>query len=62
MLDLPRLRAAIEDWPADGETDHQKTHGPALAVPAALLTARFIQYVEGRNTPNPQAPQAKAID
>lgn len=62
MLDIPRLRAAIENWPAEGETDHQKTHGPALAVPAALLTARFIQYVEGRNTPNPQAQVAEAID
>jgi asparagine synthase (glutamine-hydrolysing) len=59
MLDLPRLRAALEDWPAEGETDHQKTHGPALAVPAALLTARFIQYVEGRNTPDPRASGAE---
>lgn len=62
MLDLPRLRAAIENWPAERETDHQKTHGPALAVPAALLTARFIQYVEGRNTPCPQVSRTEGID
>ena len=62
MLDFPRLRAAIENWPAEGETDHQKTHGPALAVPAALLTAGFIQYVEGRNTPSPQASEAEGVD
>ena len=61
MLDFPRLRAAIENWPAEEEIDHQKTHGPALAVPAALLTARFIQYVEGRNTPAPQASGAEGI-
>ena len=29
---------------------------------AALVTARFIQYVEGRNTPNPRDPQAEMGD
>lgn len=51
MLDLPRLRAALENWPAETEIDPQKAYGPQLSVPAALLTARFIQFVEGRNTP-----------
>jgi len=49
MLDLPRLRAAIEDWPERTETDPQKYASPQLAVPRALLTARFVNYVEGRN-------------
>ncbi|WP_231463053.1 asparagine synthase-related protein [Sphingomonas sp. URHD0057] len=51
MFDIPRLRAALEDWPEQTETDPQKAFAPQLAVPAALLTARFVQYVEGRNAP-----------
>jgi asparagine synthase (glutamine-hydrolysing) len=51
MLDLPRLRAAIEDWPEQTETDPQKYCGREFAVPRGLLTARFVNYIEGRNTP-----------
>jgi len=49
MLDLPRLRAALESWPEKTETDPQKCFVAQLALPRALLTARFIHYVEGRN-------------
>jgi len=49
MLDLPRLRAAIEDWPERTEIDPQKSAPRQFAVPRALLTARFVNYVEGRN-------------
>jgi asparagine synthase (glutamine-hydrolysing) len=49
MFDVPRLRAALEDWPDQTETDPQKSLGRQLAVPAALLAARFIAYVEGSN-------------
>ncbi|MCL6697381.1 asparagine synthase-related protein [Sphingomonas sp. NSE70-1] len=49
MLDLPRLRAALEDWPEDTETDPQQFFAREFAVPRGLLTARFIDYVEGRN-------------
>jgi asparagine synthase (glutamine-hydrolysing) len=49
MLDLPRLKAALEDWPDQTETDPQKYFSRELAVPRGLLTARFIKYVEGRN-------------
>lgn len=49
MIDLPRLRAAIEDWPDKTETDPQKYAPRQFAVPRALLTARFVNYVEGRN-------------
>jgi asparagine synthase (glutamine-hydrolysing) len=51
MLDIPRLRAAVDNWPEETEVDWQKTHATQLAVPAALLTARFIKFVEGRNEP-----------
>ena len=49
LLDLDRAIAALEDWPA--HTDHDPTvAGPrAGIVTRALLTARFINFVEGRN-------------
>jgi asparagine synthase (glutamine-hydrolysing) len=49
MFDVPRLRAALENWSDQTETDPQKSLGAQLAVPSALITARFINYVEGRN-------------
>ena len=49
MVDVPRLRAALEDWPDHTETDPQKYFTREFAVPRGLLTARFIRYVEGRN-------------
>ena len=49
MLDIPRLRAALEDWPDETPTDLLSLYGPEFAVPRALLTARFIKYVEGQN-------------
>lgn len=49
MLDLTRLRAALENLPEQTELDRQKYFGAEFAVPRALLTARFVNYVEGRN-------------
>jgi asparagine synthase (glutamine-hydrolysing) len=49
MFDVPRIRSALEDWPERTETDPQKFLTLQLALPAALLTARFIKYVEGHN-------------
>ncbi len=48
MLDTARLRAALTDFPA------QTTFGTALyalqtALPRLLMTARFIDWAEGRN-------------
>jgi asparagine synthase (glutamine-hydrolysing) len=51
MFDLPRLRAALEDWPDETEVDAQQFYVREFAVPRGLLAARFINYVEGRNTP-----------
>jgi asparagine synthase (glutamine-hydrolysing) len=45
------LRAALEDWPEQTETDQQKFFTREFAVPRGLLAARFINYVEGRNAP-----------
>lgn len=49
ILDLPRLRAALEDWPEHTVIDPQQVYGREFAVPRGLLVARFIKYVEGRN-------------
>jgi asparagine synthase (glutamine-hydrolysing) len=49
MFDVPRLRAALENWPRQTEIDPQKAFAVQLAVPIALVTARFVNYVEGRN-------------
>ncbi|HEX6741180.1 MAG TPA: asparagine synthase-related protein [Sphingomicrobium sp.] len=51
MFDLARLRRALEDWPAETEIDAQQYYVREFAVPRGLLTARFINYVEGRNEP-----------
>ena len=49
VLDIPRLQAALADWPEQTELDQLKVYGPEMMVPRGLLTARFINYVEGRN-------------
>jgi asparagine synthase (glutamine-hydrolysing) len=49
MLDIPRLRSALENWPEHTETDPQKYFTAEMAVPRGLLTARFIKYFERRN-------------
>jgi len=49
ILDIPRLRAALEDWPEQTATDPQEFMPREFAIPRAVLTARFINYVEGRN-------------
>lgn len=48
-IDIPRLRGALEDWPAETPIDMQVVFPRNLAVPRGFLTARFINYMEGRN-------------
>ena len=49
MFDLPRLKAALQNLPEQTELDPQKYYTAEFAVPRALLAARFVNYVEGRN-------------
>ena len=49
MFDVPRLRAALEVWPERTETSIRDYATREFSVPRALLTARFVNYVEGRN-------------
>ena len=49
MLDLDRARAALENWPATGDVSDEQRLLCEVALPRTILTARFINYVEGRN-------------
>lgn len=49
MFDVPRLVAALENYPEQTETDFYKLSVLEFTIPHALLAARFINYVEGRN-------------
>jgi len=49
MLDFPRLKAALEDWPDETEVEAQQYYDREFAVPRGLLAARFVKYVEGSN-------------
>lgn len=51
MLDVPRLRATLENFPERTVVDNQTAMPIQMAVPRALLAARFINFVEGRNSP-----------
>ena len=46
IVDIPRLKAALEDWPEHTEIDRHKQCSREMAVPRGLLTARFIDFVE----------------
>ena len=50
MLDIPKLQAALADFPDATETDPKRVLPLEVALPRALLTARFVNFVEGRNT------------
>ena len=49
MLDLPRLRSVLEDWPSETPVDPQDYFTREFAVPRGLMTARFVKYVERSN-------------
>lgn len=48
-LDLPSLRQALEDWPAQTPLDTARSAKLNFALTRALTTARFIKYIEGTN-------------
>ncbi|HEX6661066.1 MAG TPA: asparagine synthase-related protein [Sphingomicrobium sp.] len=58
MLDLPRLRAALENWPDRTETNPQRYYAREFVVPRGLLTARFVNYFEGSNSLGPMDPDS----
>ena len=51
ILDVPRLRAALEEFPEHTLVENQNYMPIEMAVPRGLLTARFLNFIEGRNSP-----------
>ena len=49
MFDLEKVRAALEDWPATGAIPEAERMAREVVVPRAIIMARFVNYVEGRN-------------
>ena len=49
VLDIERLTALIEDWPERPGYDWEHDWPRMLALPRAILAARFIGHVENRN-------------
>lgn len=49
MLDLPRLKKLIEDWPEDAAAAEARRFLYAQMLPRAIQTGRFIRWCEGSN-------------
>lgn len=48
-LNLPSLKAALDNWPAETPLDSETAQRLQLALTRAVSTARFIRFVEGSN-------------
>lgn len=49
MLDLPRLRRLLDDWPADREAAQAAQHAYKTMLLRSLHVAQFLRWVEGGN-------------
>ena len=49
ILDTDRMRRALEDWPSETPLAPEEWMPRELGVPRALIAARFVQFVTGRN-------------
>lgn len=49
MFDFERLRHALENWPETDAVGDAERLAISAALPRALIMARFVNYVEGRN-------------
>ena len=49
MFDLDRVRAGLEDWPESGAIPDEDRLVREVALPRAIIMARFVNYIEGRN-------------
>ena len=49
QLDLDRMRALLEEWPGESDFSWEQGMPRAMALPRAMLAARFIAMAEGRN-------------
>jgi asparagine synthase (glutamine-hydrolysing) len=51
IFDVDRLRGYLDALPAEWDAPPEERFGPQIGVPAAVLAARFVKYVEGSNQP-----------
>jgi asparagine synthase (glutamine-hydrolysing) len=49
MLDLPRLRAMLDDWPADAAAAQSMRFPLADMLTRAIQVGRFLRWVDGGN-------------
>jgi asparagine synthase (glutamine-hydrolysing) len=49
MLDLPRLKRLVEQWPADEQAAEKRSYEFRLALDRGVHIGRFIRWVEGGN-------------
>lgn len=49
MIDFPRIRRALEDWPKSGAVPVEERLLREAAVPRAIMLARYVNHIEGRN-------------
>jgi asparagine synthase (glutamine-hydrolysing) len=49
ILDLPRLKRLIDDWPEDAKAAEARRFEFAQMLPRAIQTGRFIRWSEGSN-------------
>lgn len=50
IIDVPRMRALLQDLPDQTLIDRQRILPLEMAIPRAFQAARFIRFAEGRNT------------
>lgn len=49
LLDIDRIERLLADWPARGGLDIEQDWPRIMAIPRAVMAARFIAHAEGRN-------------
>ncbi|GAA4762056.1 asparagine synthase-related protein [Novosphingobium ginsenosidimutans] len=49
MIDFPKIRHALEDWPATGAIPVEERLLREGAIPRAIMLARYVNYFEGCN-------------
>ena len=49
MIDLPRLKRLMHEWPADEHAAEGRMHEFRLALSRGVHVGRFIRWVEGGN-------------
>ena len=49
MIDFPKIRHALEDWPESGAIPVEERLLREGAIPRAVMLARYVNHVEGRN-------------